>query len=98
MNICFERYFELSQDEYSKIREFMDNNIDTVEFILAPMHEFFDLSKKCYDSYCHCPCNCHCKKINRKCVCLTDKYSEFCTDYFKKTTKSYFNVEYIKFF
>ena len=101
MNICFERYFELSQDEYSKIREFMDNNIDTVESILAPMYEFFDLSKKCYDSYYYCPCNCHCKKNNRKCVCLTDKYSAFCTEdsiILKKTTESYFNVEYIKFF
>ena len=27
------------------------------------MHEFFDLSKKCYDSYCCCPCNCHYKII-----------------------------------
>ena len=54
MDICFERYFELSRDEYSKI--------DTVESILAPMHELFDLSKKCYDSYCYCPCKCHCKK------------------------------------
>ena len=31
--------------------------------MLAPMHEFFDLSKECYDSYCYCPCNCHLKKI-----------------------------------
>ena len=27
MNICSERYFKLSQDEYLKIRKFMDNNI-----------------------------------------------------------------------
>ena len=70
INICSERCFKLSQDEYLKIREFIDNNIDTVEAILAPMHEFFDLSKKCYDSYCYCPCNCHCKKSNKKCVCV----------------------------
>ena len=83
------------------IRKFMDNNIYTTESILAPMHEFFDLSKKCYDSYCYWPCNCHCKKNNRKCVCLTDKYSEFCEEdniILKKTTRSYFNVEYIKHF
>ena len=101
MNICFERYFNLMQDEYSKIKEFMDNNIDTVESILAPMHEFFDLSKKCYDGYCYCPCNCHCKKTNRKCVCFTDKYIEFCTEdsiILKITTKSYFNVKYINYF
>ena len=99
-NICSERYFKLSQNEYSKIKEFIDNNIDTVEAILAPMHEFFDLSKKCYGSYCYCPCNCHCKKNNKKCVCLTDKYSEFCTEnsiIVKKITKSYLNVVYIKY-
>ena len=44
------------------------------------MHEFFDLSKKYYDSYCYCPCNCHCKQNNRKCVCLTDKYIKFCKE------------------
>ena len=59
INICSEICFELSRDEYSKIKEFVDNNIDIVESILSPMHEFFDLSKKCYDSYCYCPCNCH---------------------------------------
>ena len=46
------------------------------------MHEFFDSSKKCYDSYCYCPCNSHFKKSNRKCVCLTDKYREFCEEDF----------------
>ena len=80
MNICSERYFKLSQNEYSKIKEIMDNNIDTVEAILAPMHEFFYLSKKCYESYCYCPCNCHCKQNNRKCMCLTDTYIEFCKE------------------
>ena len=40
MNTCSERYFKLSQDEYSKTKEFMDNNICTIESILAPMHEF----------------------------------------------------------
>ena len=65
------------------------------------MHEFFDLSKKCYDSYCYCPCNCHFKKNNIKCVRLTDKYREFCEEdsiILKQTTRSYFKVEYIKFF
>ena len=101
IDICFEWYFKLSLDEYSKIKEFIDNNIDTVESILAPMHEFFDLSKKFYDSYCYCSCNCHFKKNNRKCVSLTDKYREFCKEdniILKKIAKSYFNVEYIKFF
>ena len=41
MNICSERYFKLSQDEYLKIKEFIDNNIDTTKAILAPIHEFF---------------------------------------------------------
>ena len=78
MNICSERYFKLSKNEYSKIREFIDNNIDTGETILTPMHKFFDLSKRCCNyCYCYCPCNCHYKKNNRKCVCLTCKYKEF---------------------
>ena len=32
MDICFERYFELSRDEYSKIKKFIDNNIDNIDF------------------------------------------------------------------
>ena len=39
-------------------------------------------------------------KKNRKCVCLTDKYSEFCTEdsiIVKKITKSYLNIQYIKY-
>ena len=71
MSICSERYFKLSQNEYSKIKEFIDNNINTVEAILAPMHKFFDLSKKCYNGYC--PCNCHHEKIIKNvCVLLID--------------------------
>ena len=62
MNICSKSYFELSKDEYSKIKKFVDNNIDTFESILAPIHDFIDLSRKCYDNYYYCPCNCHCKK------------------------------------
>ena len=50
MDICFERYFKLSKDEYSKIKEFIDNNIDTFESILASIHGFVDL-------YRHCPFN-----------------------------------------
>ena len=100
MYICAEKYFTLTRDEYLKIKKYIDNNIYTIEAILAPVHEFFDLSKKCYDNYCYCPCNCHCKQNNRKCVCLTDKYIEFCKEdsiILKKIIKSYFNVEYIKY-
>ena len=46
INICCERYFELSKDEYSKIKKFIDNNIDTVEYILAPIPDSIDLYKK----------------------------------------------------
>ena len=31
MNICCERYFKLSQDEYLEIKKFIDNNIDIIE-------------------------------------------------------------------
>ena len=43
MNICCERYFKPSQDEYLKIKEFINNNIDIIESVLAPMNDYFDL-------------------------------------------------------
>ena len=45
MNICCKRYFKLSHDEYLEIKKFIDNNIDVIEFALAPMHDYFDLHK-----------------------------------------------------
>ena len=53
MDICFEKYFELSKDEYSKIRKFIDNNIDTFESIQAPIHNLIDLYKKFYNNNCY---------------------------------------------
>ena len=41
MSICAEKYFKLTQDEYLKIKKIIDNNIDTVEAMLAPMHEYY---------------------------------------------------------
>ena len=41
------------------------------------------------------------KKIHNECVCITDTYSEFCEEnniVLKRIMRSYFNVEYIKFF
>ena len=40
MDICYERYFELPKDEYSKIRKFIDDNIETFESMLAPIHDY----------------------------------------------------------
>ena len=91
MDICHERYFELSKDEYSKIKKFIDDNIDTFESMLAPIYDSIDLYKKCYNNYCHCPCSCHCLKCYRECVCDNSKYKEFCAE-------NNFNLEYIKFF
>ena len=48
MNICFEEYFKLSQNEYLEIKKFMDNDIDITESALAPMNDYFDSRKKCY--------------------------------------------------
>ena len=42
------KIFKLSQDEYLKIKEFINNNIDIIESALAPMNDYFDLYKKCY--------------------------------------------------
>ena len=87
MDICLERYFELSRDQYSKIKKFADNNINTFESILAPIYGFVD-------SYRYYPLNFHSIKSY-------DEYSEFCEkdNYASRNiAKSYFNVEYIKFF
>ena len=101
MDVCFERYFELSKDEYSKIKKFIDDNIGTFESILAPIHDFIHLCKKVYNNYCYYPYNYYCIKNYNKCICITGKYSEFYEKYnyiFRKITVSYFDVEYIKFF
>ena len=101
MDICCGRYFELSKDEYSKIKKFIDNNIDTFESILAPIHYFIDLYKKSDNSYRYYPYNCHSIKNYNECVCIIGKYSEFCEKnnfILKRIIVSYFNVEYIKFF
>ena len=62
INICYERYFKLLKDEYSKIKKFIDDNIDTFESMLAPIHDSIDLYKKGYNNCCYCPYNCHCLK------------------------------------
>ena len=101
MDICFERYFELSKDEYSKIKKFIDNDIDAFESILAPIHDFLDLHKKSYNNYRYYPFNLHFINNYDKCVCIIGKYSEFCEKdnyVLEKYIISYFNVEYIKFF
>ena len=61
MNICCERYFKLSQDEYLKIKKIIDNNIDIIESTLACMNDYFDLFKKCYGHY-YCSCYYYHKK------------------------------------
>ena len=50
MDTCYERYFKLSKDEYSKIKKIIDDNIDTFESMLAPIHDSIDLYKK-YNYY-----------------------------------------------
>ena len=92
MNICCERYFKLSQDEYLEIKEFIDNNMDIIESALAPLHDYFDLYKKCYSHY-HCSCyNCHNKKVRY--IFSGNVHKEFC----EKIIKLYFNIEYTKIF
>ena len=101
IDICHERYFKLLKDEYSKTKKFIDDNIDTFESMLASIHSSIDLYKKCYNNYFHCPCSCHCLKRYGEGVCDNCKYNEFCKEnnfILKSIAKSYFNVEYIKFF
>ena len=90
MDVCYERYFKLAKDEYSKIKKIICDNIYTFESMLAPIHGSIDLYKKCY-----------CLKRYSECVCDNSEYKEFCEEnnfILKSIAKSYFNVEYIKFF
>ena len=92
MNICCERYFKLSHDELLEIKEFIDNNIDIIESALAPMHDYFDLYKKCFNHY-YCWCyNYHKKKVKN--IFPGNEHREF----HEKIIKLYFNIEYTKFF
>ena len=46
MKNCCKEYYELPQDEYLEIKEFIDNNIDIIESAPAPMNDYFDSCKK----------------------------------------------------
>ena len=90
MNVWCERYFKLSQDEYLKIKYFINNNIDIIESALAPMNDYFDLYKKCYVHY-YCLCyNYHKKKVRY--IFPGNEHREF----HEKIIKLYFKVWYIK--
>ena len=92
MNICWERYFKLSRDEYLEIKKFIDNNMDIIESALAPMHDYFDLYKKWYGHY-YCSCYYYRNKKVRY-IFPGNEHKEFC----EKIIKLYFNIEYTKFF
>ena len=81
MNICKERFFELTQDEYLKIKKFIDNNVDVIEYVFAPIIYYFDLYKKCYNHY--------------YCSCYNYVFEHI--EFREKIIKIYFNIEYIKF-
>ena len=92
MNICCERYFKLSQDEYLNIKEFINNNIDIIESALAPVNDYFDLYKKSYGHY-YCLCyNYHNKKVRY--IFPLNRHRGF----HEKIIKSYCNIYYIKIF
>ena len=60
--------------------------------MLAPMHDYFDLYKKCYNHY-YCSCyNYHKKKVKN--IFHGNEHREF----HEKIIKLYFNIEYTKFF
>ena len=82
MNICKERFFELTQDEYLKIKKFIDNNIDVIEYAFAPIINYFDLYKKCSNHY--------------YCSCYNYVFEHI--EFREKIIKIYFDIEYIKFF
>ena len=92
MNICRERFFKLSQDEYLKIKDFVDNNIDIIEYAFAPIIDYFDLCKKCYSHY-----YCQCYYYHRKKISYVFP-GNIHRNLHEKIIKSCFNIEYIKIF
>ena len=92
MNVCCERYFKLSHAEYIEIKKFIDNNMDIIESALTPMHNYFDLYKKCYGHY-YCSCYYYHKKKVRY-IFPSNEHKKFC----ENIMKLYFNIEYTKFF
>ena len=74
-----------------KVKDFVDNNIDIIEYAFAPMIDYFDLCKKCYGHY-YCQCYYyHRKKISY--IFPANIHREFP----EKIIKSYFNIEFKKF-
>ena len=70
--------------------------MDIIESALTPMHDYFELYKKCYNHY-YCSCYCSCYNYHNKKVGYIfpgDVHKEFC----EKIIKLYFNTEYIKIF
>ena len=66
--------------------------MDITESALAPMHDYFDLYKKCYN-HCYCSCyNYHNKKFRY--IFSGKEHREF----YEKIIKLYFNIEYTKIF
>ena len=94
MDICFERYFELSRNEYSKIKKFIDNNIDTFESILTPTNSFANLYHYYSFYFPILGCAHNFVNINRHC---TKNYGKCQTSWCKYRFKSVYIVIY-KFF
>ena len=66
--------------------------MDIIESALAPMDDYFDFYKKCYNNY-YCLCyNYHNKKVRY--IFPGNEETEFC----EKIIKLYFSIEYTKFF
>ena len=87
MNICCEEYFKLSQDEYLKIKKFIDNSMDIIDSTFEPMSDFFDTYIKRYGHY-------YCTRH----YLYNKKTYSFFSQIYEKIIKSYFNIWYINFF
>ena len=83
MIIMIKEYFKLSQDEYLKIKESINNNIDIIESAPAPMNDYFNYYYSCY--YYH-----------KKKVRYTFPHNRY-REFHEKIIKSYFNIYYVKF-
>ena len=67
--------------------------MDIIESAFAPMVDYFDLYRKCYNHY-YCSCYSHYYKKKVKNIFSSDE----CNEFREKIIKSHFNIWYIKFF
>ena len=85
-------YYNASQNDCLKIRNYLNKNMDTYEIACAELHNFYEKSKT---YYCLCKYACNCNSIGCKCFyrkyCCTYKYTLY------QVIEVHYALEYLKY-